>query len=1066
MANINEKIFKAKYAISDDETFEMMCDRVGFNKDQSMAMINKLMSAAGRHLRTRNSGLNLTLFNCYLLTHLNIGGKGIDSRESINEHEGRADLIASRGGGIGGDWSCLRPKDSNISLNNGGSSGVVSFIKRFAYGQDVISQGGSRRAANLASLQVFHPDVVEFINVKQNLDIMNNMNISVSISDQFMMAVKEDKEIDLKFPDFELDKEKYNREWNGNLFETDLQMKTYKKVKARDIYENLCYNAWKTGEPGVLFYDNINNVSNYRDVEKILSTNPCQIDSSPIIKQNGLSTFKELKVGDKIWSENGWTSVVNKWSNGVKKVYEYRTTSGYFLGTENHRIVQNGEKIEVDLAESIDVLAGGLKITNINQKDVIDGLVIGDGITKDSKVFLYIGENDKCYFDSKVKNFIGHCSDNYRKTIFYVDTTIVPEELPLTYKRVIPERFKKDPNKMAGFLRGLFSANGSVVANGRRITLKASSFNIIKDVQLMLSSLGIRSYFTTNKSKKVSFDNGDYVCRESYDINITTDRFIFKEKIGFIHDYKMNKIIESGVNNRHKTSDIVSKTYIGELEVFDITVDNKTHTYWSGGHNVSNCGEQILPANSSCNLLSINLLEHLKNDFGIYNIDYDKLSNTIMLGIDYLDTAIDEEKYTDEIIEKNQKYYRQIGLGIMGLADLFIMLGIRYGSEKSFEVAEEIFQFMLDKSYMYSALRSKKYGKAPIWKGNKMHDHYLNLCSKETQDLVNKYGLRNSAVLSIAPTGSIAMMLKVNGGIEPYFAFRYERDDVLGKRIIEEDITKKAPNKECLVTAQEVTIEQHIRMQAIAQRYVDCAISKTINLPSTATIEDVKNAYMLAWELGCKGITVYRDGCRAGVLNHIKDDVNKDVTDIRNIFEKYGDKVIPIGIKPPKSSYMKKKKVKTNNGKKFYFMTGYLEETFETPFELFITTNCREKNDVVESLINKMRDLLVSKGVDQNIVEALKDKAKKSSQNNIDRIARLISMALRHNLKIVDIVNILDEYTESISSLIYHIKKHLESLISDNTIVESEKCPECGNNIIYVGGCKQCSDTNCGWSKC
>ena len=92
------------------------------------------------------------------------------------------------------------------------------------------------------------------------------------------------------------------------------------------------------------------------------------------------------------------------------------------------------------------------------------------------KYFLYIGENDKCYFDSKVKDFIGHCSDNYKKTIFYVDTTITPEELPLTYERIVPERFKKDPNKMAGFLRGLFSANGSVVANGGRITLKSVFF--------------------------------------------------------------------------------------------------------------------------------------------------------------------------------------------------------------------------------------------------------------------------------------------------------------------------------------------------------------------------------------------------------------------------------------------------------------------------------------------------------------------------------------------------------------------------------------------------------------
>lgn len=124
------------------------------------------------------------------------------------------------------------------------------------------------------------------------------------------------------------------------------------------------------------------------------------------------------------------------------------------------------------MAESIDVLAGGLDVTNIDPKDIIDGLVIGDGTTKNSKIFLYVGENDSCYFNSEVCSFIGHCSDNYKGTIFYVDTTIIPEELPFTYERIVPERFKKDPNKMAGFLRGLFSANGSVVAKGTRVTLK------------------------------------------------------------------------------------------------------------------------------------------------------------------------------------------------------------------------------------------------------------------------------------------------------------------------------------------------------------------------------------------------------------------------------------------------------------------------------------------------------------------------------------------------------------------------------------------------------------------
>ena len=131
--------------------------------------------------------------------------------------------------------------------------------------------------------------------------------------------------------------------------------------------------------------------------------------------------------------------------------------------------------------------------------------------------------------------------------------------------------------------------------------------------------------------------------------------------------------------------------------------------------------------------------------------------------------------------------------------------------------------------------------------------------------------------------------------LEPYFAFRYERNDVLGKRIVEEDIVNYAPNKECLVTAQEVTPEQHVRMQAVFQKYTDASISKTVNLPSTSTLEDVKNVYMLAWELGCKGTTVYRDGCREGVLNHIKDEkIEEDSANVKQIFEKIWKRSYPI----------------------------------------------------------------------------------------------------------------------------------------------------------------------------
>ena len=271
-----KKIFKAKYALDDNETFEMMCRRVADNEEQFLAIKNKEIMPAGRHLTAKGSPFNKTLFNCYALSHQNIPDKGIDSRESISMHESRSDNLASRGGGIGTNWTSLRPINTLISSNGGGSSGTVSFIRRYSFGQSIVTQGGSRRGANMACLMINHPEIEKFIDAKQDLNELNNVNISVMINNEFMNAVKNDQYIDLYFPDFEKNKQEYNNNWDGNLFETNLDIKVYKTIKAKDLWNHICTNAWKTGEPGILFYDNINNVSNYRDIEKVKNVNPCK----------------------------------------------------------------------------------------------------------------------------------------------------------------------------------------------------------------------------------------------------------------------------------------------------------------------------------------------------------------------------------------------------------------------------------------------------------------------------------------------------------------------------------------------------------------------------------------------------------------------------------------------------------------------------------------------------------------------------------------------------------------------------------------------------------------------
>jgi intein/homing endonuclease len=373
----------------------------------------------------------------------------------------------------------------------------------------------------------------------------------------------------------------------------------------KDAFHNLLQYTAEFGEPGIFFVES-----------KEHGTNPCLMANARLLTPSGIRELGELGEGDKIWSKEGWTKIIKKWSNGVKPVYKFETTGGRFYGTEDHRIVSNGEKIEVKDADSIDICKGFSQKLTINPQDVMDGLVIGDGSwhDKDYKyIILFISPNDYDYFNSEVSSLIHNKRSN--KGDYNVSSTIEINELDYTYNRRVPQRFIRSPQKALGFLRGIFSANGSIVNNGKRITLKTSSKNIVEDVQLMLSSLGISSYYTTNKSQSIQFSNGTYVCRENYNVNISTDREKFLNTIGFIQRYKEDKIKLSQIPGKSKkTFDIKEVEFVCEEEVFDITVDNESHTYWTEGSDVSNCGEIGFPGSTSdgrsgfqvCNLTEIN----------------------------------------------------------------------------------------------------------------------------------------------------------------------------------------------------------------------------------------------------------------------------------------------------------------------------------------------------------------------------------------------------------------------------------------------------------------------------
>jgi len=298
------------------------------------------------------------------------------------------------------------------------------------------------------------------------------------------------------------------------------------------------------------------------------------------------------------------------------------------------------------------------------------------------------------------------------------------------------------------------------------------------------------------------------------------------------------------------------------------------------------CGEQGLPAWGVCNLSAINLskfYDEEKND-----VDWDELSKVTRWSVRFLDNVIDKTPYHFEENEKNQKRERRVGLGSMGLAELMIKLKIRYGSPESLEFLDKLYGFIAREAYLASTEIAAEKGSFEAFDCEKfLQSGFMrNMVSvyPEVGEAIRKRGMRNVTVITQAPTGSTGTMVGTSTGIEPYFAFEYYRQSRLGldkqyvpiaKEWMDAHPGEKLPDY--FVTAMELTAEDHIRVQAAIQRWVDSSISKTANAPHDFTIEETKKLYELAFELGCKGVTIYRDGSRdTQVLSTAKDDEKKD----------------------------------------------------------------------------------------------------------------------------------------------------------------------------------------------
>jgi len=718
-----QKVFLDRYALKNkkgepietkpSEMFRRVANAIGDSKEEQQKFFEIMNEwkfiPAGRILAGAGSGYGVTYFNCFVIpVEAKSPGKGNDSRTAIMDTIATVLEINSRGGGVGINWSTLRPRGTYVKGVGGISSGAVSWMMAADGVAAQVEQGGSRRAALMFMLHDWHPDIEEFIDVKKDLSKLQHANLSVCVSEDFMEAVEEDREWVLEFPD--TSHPAYNEEWDGHLRMWKIRgypTRVYKRIKARKLWDKICEAAWRCGEPGVVFLERYNLLYNARYCSEIIATNPC-------------------------------------------------------------------------------------------------------------------GE------------------------------------------------------------------------------------------------LGLEPY---------------------------------------------------GV----------------------------------------------------CNLGALNLVGFLSKDG---RFDLEEFDKTVAWAVRFLDNVIDKSSYFLPENEKQAKGLRRLGLGVMGLADTLILMGIRYGSKESLELTETIFEHLAISAYSASVELARERSPFPQFSsGEFLKSPFVRKLPQHLAIAIEEDGIRNATLLAQAPTGTTSILAGVSSGIEPNFAKEYRRKDRTGEHVVRHWLA----DNPAFVCTHEVSPEQHVAVQAAVQKWVDSSVSKTVNLPNNATKEEVKRIYELAHQKGCKGITVYRDGSREGVLQTVTSEESS----------KSEEKTLtrPATLKGVTT------RIETPSGR------AYITLNFANrkPFEVFA-----------------------------NIGKAGSDIAAVT-----EAIARLVSLSLRSGVPVKEITDQLIGIggassvgfgQNRICSIPDAIGKVLKNFAEKgdgqgNLPVQVDICPSCGvAAFVLGGGCQTCQ--NCGYSKC
>ena len=609
-----------------------------------------------------------------------------------------------------------------------------------------------------------------------------------------------------------------------------------------------------------------------------------------------------------------------------------------------------------------------------------------------------------------------------------------------------------------GFMN-LFSENTNTIAqHGRRganmQTLRVDHPDIEKFISIKTGDIDMVKY--SNISVLLTHDFMKAV-DEDLDFDLCWNNKVYKT-------IRAKDLWKQIIENAHKSAE-------PGLLFWDTMTDYHNAEYCSPLVSTNPCAEQPLPDGGCCNLGAINL-ERFVDQSGNFMID--DFKETVSIGTRFLDNVIDYnlDRHALEAQKDNAINDRRIGLGILGLGDMLMKMGIKYDTEDALQTTDQIMKIFRDTAYETSTILAQEKGVFPKfdWAGYSKSKFVKNL-PKKIRDNIRKDGIRNSTITTVAPTGSGAIVARVTSGVEPIFATSYKRrvkkNDGYGKEFDEYKVYHPTIKKlfdtddslpEYVITAHNIDPFFRVKMQGVIQNYIDSSISSTVNLAEDVTLETVADIYMTAYKSGLKGITVYREGSREGILVTENQDSNKE-KEISNSISEDISQVSPMPRVRPVSTNGETRRIRTGEGS--LYIT--INEDEKGLCEVFTTIGKAGGNAAAQSeAISRLISLALRSGVNpRSVVRQLKGISGPNPTWENGRLILSTPDAIGKALD--DYLKEKEQHLDTDASS-FDDQKPLITMAPSKLDTQINACGEGSHDLVNENGCVVCRQ--CGWSKC